>query len=180
MWDILFSRSGSLLQPWVHVAFLRLVRVWTVRRLWEDAVCHHKNMFGTSMIRKVLHCYCRTKKNDDVLHHFVFEVSYSFQRVCGNRLSCFAFNVYSVGMEKDLERTNSSFPVPGTSKTSAGTVCWEMVQTRKHAECEQWCNRLKTIQGLPYWCERRTAGDGSNKLYRIWGVEIQNERRCWE
>lgn len=55
-----------------------------------------------------------------------------------------------------------------------------MVQTRKHAECEQWCNRLKTIQGLPYWCERRTAGDGSNKLYRIWGVEIQNERRCWE
>lgn len=75
---------------------------------------------------------------------------------------------------------NSSFPVPGTSKTSGGTVCREMVQTRKHAECEQWCNRLKTIQGLPYWCERRTAGDGSNKLYRIWGVEIQNERRCWE
>lgn len=75
---------------------------------------------------------------------------------------------------------NSSFPVPGTSKTSGGTVCREMVQTRKHAECEQWCNRLKTIQGLPYWCEQRTAGDGSNKLYRIWGVEIQNERRCWE
>lgn len=176
----LFSHSWSLFQPWVHIVFLWLVRVWTVRRLWEDTVCHHKNMFGTSMIRKVLYCYCRKKKSHDVLHHFVFEVSYSFQRVCENRLSCFAFHVCMFQVLFHSNWINSSFPVPGTSKTSVGTVCWEMVQTWKHAECEQWCNWLKTIQGLPYRCEQRTVGDESNKLYRIWGVEIQNKRRCWE
>ncbi len=99
-----------------------------------------------------------------------------------------------------------SFLIPGTYKTSVGTVHLGMVQTWKQAQCEQWCNRLKTFQSLPcskQWLtgpincaqsgrlEDRMKGDTGNKTsgtslqYGLWltagtgGANLrQQESRC--
>lgn len=110
MWEILFRIVGHSSSLGCTLRF----SVWFESEQSEDSgkiqYVTIKTCLELPWSEKCFIVIVEQKKNDDVLHNFVFEVSYSFQRVCENRLSCFAFHVCVFQVLFPFQLNKQQFP----------------------------------------------------------------------